>query len=490
MMVSTGINYRQTYFEYPELTKIHGEPNSESLFKLRNHELKANAQSVYSNLSDGVHGHLALVLTDAQYLLVLTDVPFDIPVHPGILQIPDGTTAAMIAALKEAHHEQLRLFREVQGIEKALIQQIVTAVEAPYLAAIRDRASNSLRGPIRSILLHLKTLYYGRVSQQMLADREQELRNMLYNAKYPIDMVFNAVEDFVDYADMGDQPMTQKQTIAKAYTILNKTRCFKTAITEWNRHPELQKTWITFKDHFRQAHMEFRETTDVTLEDSELERNNVNMVQQVVDSLQSALALGEQQEADAAALREQMANFATRQSESHEQLANQLTQMQHAMALLQSQVNKQGQQGQQRQYPSYQGYQGGRGYQGGQGYHGQDYQGQGYQRQGYQGQGYQGGRGYQGPGYQGGQQYNQYNSQQGGRSQGRHYSGCGRGRNGGRFGGQGRDNHFRQRNVSMYCWTHGGCGHTSADCQTKLQGHQNAATFANKMSGNTQNCPP
>jgi hypothetical protein len=47
MTVSTGINYRQTYFEYPELTKIHGKPSSESLFKLRN-ELKANAQSVYS----------------------------------------------------------------------------------------------------------------------------------------------------------------------------------------------------------------------------------------------------------------------------------------------------------------------------------------------------------------------------------------------------------------------------------------------------------
>jgi hypothetical protein len=69
MTASSGINYRETYFEYPELKKIHGEPNSESLFKLRN-ELKANAQSVYSNLSDGTQGHLALVLNDAQYALI------------------------------------------------------------------------------------------------------------------------------------------------------------------------------------------------------------------------------------------------------------------------------------------------------------------------------------------------------------------------------------------------------------------------------------
>jgi hypothetical protein len=66
----------------------------------------------------------------------------------------------------------------------------------------------------------------------MLEDREQELRNMLYNAQqYPIDTVFNAVEDFVDFAKLAEQPLTQRQTVARAYTILNNTRCFKTAIT-------------------------------------------------------------------------------------------------------------------------------------------------------------------------------------------------------------------------------------------------------------------
>ena len=140
MSGSNGINYRETYFEYPELTKIHGEPTSESLFTLRN-ELKANAISVYSNLSNGAHGHLALVLTDAQYGLI-TNQPFVRPVHPGALTIPDGTTAPMITARKEEHKEFLRLFREVQGVEKSLIQQIVKAVEPTYLAALGNRSSN------------------------------------------------------------------------------------------------------------------------------------------------------------------------------------------------------------------------------------------------------------------------------------------------------------------------------------------------------------
>jgi hypothetical protein len=44
MAGSSGINYRENYFEFPELTKVQGEPNSESLYKLRN-ELKANIQN-------------------------------------------------------------------------------------------------------------------------------------------------------------------------------------------------------------------------------------------------------------------------------------------------------------------------------------------------------------------------------------------------------------------------------------------------------------
>jgi hypothetical protein len=173
MSASNGINYRETYFEYPDLTKIHGEPTSESLFKLRN-ELKANAQSVYSNLSDGAHGHLALVLSAPQYLL-LTEVAFVRPEHPGALLIPDGTTGPMATVMKNAYLEQLRLFREVLGVEKALIQQIVKALDAPYLIALRDRNSNSLTGTVYQILDHLHEVY-GRVSPQMLENCKQELK--------------------------------------------------------------------------------------------------------------------------------------------------------------------------------------------------------------------------------------------------------------------------------------------------------------------------
>jgi hypothetical protein len=309
----------------------------------------------------------------------------------------------------------------VQGVEKALIQQLVQAVEAPYLASLRDRISNSLRGTVYQVLEHLQT-NYGRVSPQMLEDREQELRTMTYNTKYPIDTVFNAVEDYVDYAELGNQPLTQRQVIAKAYVILNKTRRFKTDITDWNRRPDLEKSWINFKDHFRRAHQEFRETTDVTLEESDLHRNNANLVQQVVDGMQQAMATDTTADESAAMLM-QMSNSATQASETQQQLQTQLQQMQHAMSLLQAQVTNQG------------------------------------------------------------SNQNLF----GGQNPPSNYQGRGRGRS--RGGREGRGNNYRQRNTSIYCWTHGACGHASTICLTKLAGHQNAATFQNKMGGSTNNCP-
>jgi hypothetical protein len=83
----------------------------------------------------------------------------------------------------------------------------------------------------------------------MLEDRDNELCGMVYNTQLPIkNIVFNAVEDYVDFTDLANQTLTSSQTIAKAYAILNKTRRFKNDITAWNRQPETEKNLGRFQD--------------------------------------------------------------------------------------------------------------------------------------------------------------------------------------------------------------------------------------------------
>ena len=124
---SGSISYRES-FEIPVLTKIQGEPTADSLILLKR-ELKANASSVYSNLGEGTHGHLFLVISSTQFNL-LSNAAFIRPIHPGPLTIPNGNTGVMGVVIKDQYNEQLRLFREVNGVEKALISQIVSAINA------------------------------------------------------------------------------------------------------------------------------------------------------------------------------------------------------------------------------------------------------------------------------------------------------------------------------------------------------------------------
>ena len=46
------------------------------------------------------------------------------------------------------------------------------------------------------------------------------------------------------------------------------------------------------------------------------------------------------------------------------------------------------------------------------------------------------------------------------------------------------------RPYKRYCWTHGCCTHWSRHCKNKKQGHQDAATFTNRMNGSNKGCLP
>ena len=89
MTIST-VNYRETIFDHPNLTKITGVPTYETLHLLHN-KIKSNKMVVHSNLKGGQHGYLGLVvILNANSLL--TNTPFVCQFHPGNLIIPIADT--------------------------------------------------------------------------------------------------------------------------------------------------------------------------------------------------------------------------------------------------------------------------------------------------------------------------------------------------------------------------------------------------------------
>ena len=73
----------------------------------------------------------------------------------------------MRVVIKDQYNEQLRLFREVNGVEKALISQIVSAINAEFLTALRNFATNAIPGHVHLVLDYLNDTY-GKVTPQLL----------------------------------------------------------------------------------------------------------------------------------------------------------------------------------------------------------------------------------------------------------------------------------------------------------------------------------
>ena len=83
---------------------------------------------------------------------------------------------------------------------------------------------------------------------------------MINELAHPTDIIFNSIEDLVEYARAAEAKLTQSQTINLALVILNKQQIFKDDVSACKRTNYAYKMWINLKHNFRGAHLELRET--------------------------------------------------------------------------------------------------------------------------------------------------------------------------------------------------------------------------------------
>ena len=98
---------------------------------------------------------------------------------------------------------------------------------------------------------------------------------MVYDLQHPIDEVFIAIDELVNYSEAASAAYSQPQCINLAYRILNRTGMFQRWIIDWNNLPAVQRTWINFKIHFRKAHQQLKETASLQARDSVYHANAI-----------------------------------------------------------------------------------------------------------------------------------------------------------------------------------------------------------------------
>ena len=256
MMLSRLPSVKDTYFQHKVLTKIHGQPVYETLQTLAT-ELKANAGCVPSTLGGGQNGHLGLILSVIRYTALLNTVQWVTPINPGPFAPPAGGTGPQIEGAKEVWRESKHTFEICQATEKALIAQLVDAVDPIYIRALLNRATGQYSTSIRDMLLHLFTTY-GRITPHQVKGTEVDLYNMTFDISQPIDTVFNTIDDLADLAEHANSPMTSQQMIDLAYVILSKQPILQQDLRSWYRKPLIDRTWPAMLAHFRDAQSELR----------------------------------------------------------------------------------------------------------------------------------------------------------------------------------------------------------------------------------------
>ena len=149
MTIST-VNYHEKIFEHTNLTTITGIPTYETLHLLHN-KIKPNKMAVHTNIGGVQHSHLRLVFSPTTYAL-LEKTPFVCQVRPGNLSTPIAATRHAQEKLKHQYDENLRVFHETRGVERALIQQLVLAAEAKYITSTRNRTNGQFTGTLLMLI--------------------------------------------------------------------------------------------------------------------------------------------------------------------------------------------------------------------------------------------------------------------------------------------------------------------------------------------------
>ena len=135
--------------------------------------------------------------------------------------IPDERTQAQIAAITNTHKRESRIFHEFNNTDKALKQLLLGAVDDMFTRALKNRFIGYANITTKALLTHLFTTY-GKISGNDLRLNTVKM-NTAYNVNLPIEVLFDQVEDGMEYADAGSHPFTPEQIVMTGQQLLQET---------------------------------------------------------------------------------------------------------------------------------------------------------------------------------------------------------------------------------------------------------------------------
>ena len=109
-------------------------------------------------------------------------------------------------------------------------------MEHDYLSALRDSITDMILTNIPAIFEFLQA-NYGKIRPKLLTEKEDALKDQIYDTSEPIDSVFNKVDRFVNLCELIKDPLSDKRKMMLASKIISKNNAFMDSLKTWNRKP-------------------------------------------------------------------------------------------------------------------------------------------------------------------------------------------------------------------------------------------------------------
>ena len=110
-----------------------------------------------------------------------------------------------------------------------MIQEAFAAINVKYVTHLRNRLTRQVPRDIHLLMISLFQIYRKK-SANNLKYKYDNVATMSYNIDEPISVIFNAVNDLREIAELANRTYTNQQMVDLAYIVVSKLPTFRSDI--------------------------------------------------------------------------------------------------------------------------------------------------------------------------------------------------------------------------------------------------------------------
>lgn len=221
-------------------------PNAISI-RLLCKELYANTEPIESTLGGGDHGHLGMLMPETEYILISTGAAKYVPAKKPTVPKYAGSDTVQNQQ-KEDYKELLEAYHEQRSLQDQIQQLLINAVPKVYIAKLANKTRGMSKVTPKQILDHLRDTY-GDITSQDLAENLKMIQTP-WNPDTPIETVFTNGTECREFAEEGQEPITDTAYIRYLVAIFRGCGVMDKAVEDWDIKETKDQTLDNAIKHF------------------------------------------------------------------------------------------------------------------------------------------------------------------------------------------------------------------------------------------------